>query len=126
MFQYTAMAENRSNSILYIVEVALAEGQEQAARDLAEVMVAATSNEAGTLNYHWAINGNTLQTLEHFESNDATLIHLNNFSENFAEAFMALGTVTACTVYGNPNEPVRAILDGFGSKYMESVATYTR
>ncbi|GEL67457.1 putative quinol monooxygenase [Marinilactibacillus psychrotolerans] len=115
-----------SNGILYLVELEVSEGKEEALRELAKEMVESTAKELGTLNYHWALNGNICHTIEHYESNQATADHLAHFNENFADRFMALGTVTSCTVYGEPNEEVKNILDGFGSKYFSTIETYSR
>lgn len=115
-----------SKGIMYLVELEVFEGKEEALRELAKEMVESTAKEPGTLNYHWALNGNTCHTIEHYESNQATADHLANFNEYFAERYMALGAVTSCTVYGEPNEEVKAILDGFGSKYMTTIETYSR
>jgi len=115
-----------SKGILYLVELQVSEGKEEELRDLAQEMVESTAKEPGTLNYHWALNDNICHTIEHYESNEATFDHLTTFNEKFADKFMALGTVTSCTVYGEPNEAVKTILDGFGSKYMTTVATFSR
>ena len=117
---------NMSKGILYLVELQVSEGKEEALRELAQEMVESTAKEPGTLNYHWALNDNICHTIEHYESNEATFNHLTTFNEKFADKFMALGTVTSCTVYGEPNEAVKTILDGFGSKYMTTVATFSR
>lgn len=115
-----------SKGILYLVELNVSEGKEEQLRELAKEMVESTSKEAGTLHYHWALHNGVCHTIEHYESNDATVDHLNTFNEKFADRFMSLGTVTSCTVYGEPNAEVKTILDGFGSIYMDTVSSFSR
>lgn len=115
-----------SKGILYLVELEVTEGKEEEARTLAQEMVDSTAKEVGALHYHLAINDNVLHSIEHFETNQATLEHLAIFNAKFAERYMALGTVKSCTVYGEPNEEVKNILDGFGSIYFTTVSSFSR
>lgn len=69
--------------------------------------------------------GNICHTIEHYKNNQVTADHLAYFNENFAAKFLALGTVTSGTVYGEPNEDVKNRLDGFGSKYFSTIATFS-
>ncbi len=114
------------NSIMYLVDVTIKEGQKEALLRLIEKMVASAEKEPGALAYHWSISENNVHVIEHYADNDATLIHLNTFTENFAKDFMACVDVNACTVYGCPNTAVRNILDGFGSIYMGTIKGFVK
>lgn len=115
-----------SKGILYVVELKIFEGKEKELRELAQEMVESTAKEPGTIHYHWSINGGTCHTIEHYESNEATLAHLNHFNATFSERYMSVGAVASCTVYGEPNKDVTRVLDGFGSVYMTTIASFSR
>ena len=114
------------NSIMYLVETTVEEKNIPALKELIERMSASTAKEEGALAYHWSIKGNTVFTIEHYRDNAATKLHLDGFTKNFAEDYMNLVTVTACTVYGNPDAEVKAILDGFGSVYRETIGGFVK
>lgn len=114
------------NSIMYLVETTVEEKNLPALKVLIDRMVEHTSKEEGALSYHWSIKDNTVFTIEHYLDNAATKLHLDGFIANFAEEYMSLVTVTACTVYGQPNAEVKAILDGFSSVYRETLGGFVK
>ncbi|MBJ7540802.1 hypothetical protein JG537_03600 [Streptococcus sp. SL1232] len=114
------------NSIMYLVETKVEEKNLPTLKELISKMVAQTEKEEGALAYHWSIKGDTVFTIEHYRDNAATKLHLDGFSKNFAEDYMNLVTVTACTVYGNPNAEVKEILDGFGSVYRDTIEGFVK
>lgn len=124
MNQLSKGEEKMNDQVLYIIDFDVTEGKEADMQQLIEDLMESTSKESGVLNYHWAKNGNIYDSLEHFESSKAAYNHLTNFAEKFAERYMSLGTVLSTTVYGNPDTAVKAILDGFGAVYKETIVNY--
>ena len=83
-------------------------------------MVESTHAEAGCLSYEWYVNddGTACHLNERYANSDAALEHLGNFGSKFAERFLACVSPTAFTVYGDPSDDVRIVLDGFGARYL--------
>jgi hypothetical protein len=54
------------------------------------------------------------------------MVHLNNFGEKYAARIMTCLTLTRCTVYGNPDDAVRAALDKLGVTYTAAVGSFAR
>ena len=76
------------SSILYVIELKINEGKEQELRALIDEMVADTGQDEGTIYYHWAIDNGTCRTVEHYDSNESTVRHLQMFGSKFAECYM--------------------------------------
>lgn len=110
------------SSILYVIELK----KEQELRALIDEMVADTGQDEGTIYYHWAIDNGICRTVEHYDSNESTVRHLQMFGSKFAECYMAAGEVLSCILYGEPDAAVKEIMDGFGTQYMTTVGSYTR
>ena len=72
------------SSILYVIELK----KEQELRALIDEMVADTGQDEGTIYYHWAIDNGICRTVEHYDSNESTVRHLQMFSSKFAECYM--------------------------------------
>ncbi|WP_373702060.1 putative quinol monooxygenase [Weissella soli] len=109
------------SSIMYLIETTVKEENKAAALELIDCLVASTKKEEGAVDYHWSINGDKINIIEHYADNAATKLHLDGFAVNFGEYFSNLFDVHSCTVYGDPNAEVKEILDGFGAVYMTTV-----
>ena len=79
-----------------------------------------TKAESGTLDYEWYItdDGSVVHIYERYADSEATLLHLANFGEKFAERFLAAVDPTRFTVYGSPNNEVKEALTAFGPEYL--------
>lgn len=116
-------------TISWILEVAIKEGQHEAFQSLMNEMVERTqANEADTLNYEWYISEGqkTCHIFERYRDSTATMTHLKSFGENFAERFLAAVEPTRFVVYGNPSEELKAALAGFGPVFMASFGGFSR
>ena len=56
---------------------------------------------------------------ERYADSAAALAHLRQFEKNFAKRFLEMAERTRFTVLGNPSDELRALLDGFGARYLE-------
>lgn len=118
-----------SNSVSWLLEVAIKDGQFDSFKSLVTEMVEATkSNEPGALNYEWFIDadGKNGQIYERYADSAAAMTHLSNFGEKFAERFLAVLEPTRFVVYGDPGDEVKAALAAFGAVYMERIGGFTR
>lgn len=112
-----------SEEVMYIIQINVPKDKQPQAKALIQKLVKNTAKEPGVLHYHWSINGDSIQSIEHFKDSDATLAHLLNFQENFAEEYMSLGKVVSTVVYGNPSPEVKKVLDDFGAVYRQTIDT---
>ncbi|WP_313027684.1 putative quinol monooxygenase [Pseudomonas lopnurensis] len=95
-------------------------------RLVAEI-VAATSQEPGTLMYEYSVNDEhtVVHIIERYRA-DAVVSHIEQTFAPFGEKFLELVTITSLLVYGSPDEPTRKHLDAFGAVYMNSFDGFTR
>lgn len=109
-----------SNGVSWNLQLAVREGQFEAARALMEEMVESTADESGTLVYEWYVSedGKTCHINEGYEDSGAALAHVGNFGAKFAERFMGCFEPTGFFVYGEPSAEVRAALDTLGANYL--------
>lgn len=118
-----------SDSVSWLLELAIKDGQLDNFKSLMKEMVDATqSNEPGTLNYEWFIDadGKNGQIYERYADSAATMTHLGAFGEKFAERFMAVLEPTRLLVYGDPSDEVKTALVPFGPVYMEQIGGFIR
>jgi quinol monooxygenase YgiN len=108
-----------SQTVSWVLQVAVRDGRLEDFRTLMGEMVESTLAEEGSQAYEWFIseNGASCHLYERYADSDATMIHLGSFGSKFAERFLACVEPTAFFVYGDPSEEVRAVLDGFGATY---------
>lgn len=123
---YLHRGELIMSSILYVIELEIKEDKEQELRNLIKDMVETTSKDSGVLYYHWAIDEGICRTVEHYDSNESTLRHLQMFLAKFAKQYMDMGEVQSCVLYGEPSAEVKEIMDGFATVYTTTVGSYTR
>jgi quinol monooxygenase YgiN len=118
-----------SDTVSWILEMAIKPGQLDNWKALMEEMVEATqSTQPDTTIYEWFYSGDgsTCHIYERYTDSAATMVHLKAFGENFAERCLAAADPTCFTVYGNPNAEVRGALSGFGAVFMEQLGGYAR
>ncbi|MFY0652071.1 MAG: antibiotic biosynthesis monooxygenase [Cyclobacteriaceae bacterium] len=117
-----------SNQIAWVLQLDILEGQLDAFKTLMNEMVDATqSNEPDTLGYEWWISddNSSCHIYERYTNSEAVMVHLTAFGA-FAERFMSCASPTGFTVYGNPDETVKAALTDFGPNYMGALGGYHR
>ena len=86
------------------------------------------SNEPDALIYEWFLSedGTSCRVYERYADSAATVTHLQAFGQNIADRMLAVSQPTAFTVFGDPSEEVRQVLDGFGAVYMKQEAGFAR
>jgi quinol monooxygenase YgiN len=117
-----------SDYVAWVLELKIKPGQADAFRSLLDEMVASTENEPGALNYEWHIDdaGEIVHVYERYVDSAAVLAHSATFREKFAARVMNLADITRMTVYGNPNDAVRATLGGGRAVVMQPFGGFTR
>ena len=103
------MAEN----LFWIFELSINPGRFEDVKALVTAMVEATQkNEAGTVNYEWAISDDRqiCHIYERFQDSAAAMTHLESFGANFAARFMEVLKPTRLVVYGTPSAQVKDAL----------------
>lgn len=117
-----------SATISWNLQLAVQDGRLGEARTLMSDMVEATLQEAGTVGYEWFLSddGSVCHICERYADSNAALEHLGNFGAKFAERFLACFAPTAFYVYGPASREVRAVLDGFGAVYLDTLGGFVR
>jgi len=108
------------DQIAWRVELAVKPGKLKNFLALTGEMVEATRDEPGALSFQRfaSDNGKFVHVYERYADSAAALAHLRKFATNFSGRFVSMVDRTRFTVYGNPNDELRALLDGFGATYM--------
>ena len=66
-----------ANQVLFVVEVAIPDGQQDTYMQLMQSLVASTrQNEPGVLSYNVFLDGNTFYSIEWYESAEAMVAHM--------------------------------------------------
>ena len=109
-----------SDQISLHVELAVKPGQIANFRALTTEMVESTRHEAGVLNYERFVSadGNFVHVYERYTDSAAAVAHLQRFTKNFSGRFMTMVERIHFTVFGNPNDELRELLDQFGATYL--------
>jgi quinol monooxygenase YgiN len=118
-----------SNHVYWIIEADVVDGKLDELKSLMQEMSAATkADEPGALNYEWSLSADDTKChiFERYTDADATMVHMGNFGSKFARKFMAVLAPTSCTLYGAPDDRVRAGLKPMGCVEMTSAAGFSR
>jgi quinol monooxygenase YgiN len=94
---------------------------------LTEEMVAASSEEPGTLIYERSMDdAGVIHIYERYVDSEAARAHLYAFEERFAPVFAQLIQRRRFTVYGEPSAELREVLRMVGATYVTPVAGFSR
>lgn len=109
-----------STAVSWNLQLAVRDGRLDDFTSLMNEMVESTRAEDGAQAYEWFIteDGAACHIYERYADSDATMVHLGAFGSRFAERFLACVEPTGFSVYGDPSDDVRAVLDGFGAIYL--------
>ena len=109
-----------SDQISWHVQLAVKPGQLDDFRALTTEMVESTRQVAGVLNYEWFVSadGNFVHVYERYKDSDTAVAHLQRFTKIFSGRFMTMVDRTQFTVFGNPSDELRGLLDQFGATYL--------
>jgi quinol monooxygenase YgiN len=117
-----------SNVLSWNLHLAVREGQLEPFRALMNEMVESTRAEPGAQVYEWFISddGTACHICERYADSPAAIAHLGTFGSKFADRFMACVEPTALSVYGEPSDEARKVLDGFGAAYLGTFGGFSR
>jgi quinol monooxygenase YgiN len=115
------VAYQMSDQISWCVELAVKPGRLDNFQALTGEMVEAARREHGVLAYQRFVSADRKLVLvyERYADSAAALAHLRQFEKNFAKRFSEMAERTRFTVLGNPSDELRALLDGFGARYLK-------
>ena len=116
-----------SDTISWILEVAIHPGKLDDFRSVAADLIAATRNESGTLayEYHLSKDAAVCHIYERYQDAEAVLTHLKSFGA-FARRFMESCHPTLFYVYGTPTEELKAALADLNPIYFSLLGGFTR
>jgi quinol monooxygenase YgiN len=110
-------------------ELAVQKGREAELRALmAEMSEATERDEPGTLDYEWYLtdDGRRLQLFERYADADVAMTHLATFGDRYMRRFFAVLAPERMTVYGAPDDRVRAGLAQLVPQVMARAAGFSR
>ena len=109
-----------SDQISWHVQLAVKPGQLDNFRALTTEMVESTRPVAGVLNYERFVSadGNFVHVFERYTDSATAVAHLQKFKKNFSGRFMTMVERTHFTVFGNPSDELRGLLDQFDATYL--------
>ena len=116
------------STVSWNLQLAVRDGQLDALRTLMAEMVESTRSEQGSRAYEWFLSadGTICHINERYADSAAALAHLGNFGAKFMERFVACLDVTSFSVYGEPSDEAKGVLDGFGAKYLGTFGGFSR
>ena len=111
-----------SETVSWLLILAVKPGELDGFRDLMEEMVAHTRNEPGTLAYEWFVSddGSEVHLYERYIDSAAAMTHLVGFGKHFAERFTAATNQTAMYVYGKANEALHRTVSAPTTEFLGS------
>jgi quinol monooxygenase YgiN len=118
-----------STAVSWVIKFSINSGQRGAFVSLMEEMVEGTmADEPGALAYEWFIadDDRTVHIYERYADSDATMVHLGNFGQKYAERVMAISEVTGFSVYGDASDAVRGALGPFGAEFLGTLGGFHR
>jgi quinol monooxygenase YgiN len=89
-------------------------------------MVASTRAETGVLAYQRFISDDrqAVHVYESYENSAAAVAHLRKFAAIFGERYASMVDRKRFSVFGNPSEELRSLLDGYGATYHEPFGSF--
>ncbi len=117
-----------SDTVSWIVVLAVKPGELDAFRALMREMVAHAQTQPGTLIYEWFVSddGGVVHIYERYADSAAALDSSNAFGEHYAKRFMAAVDPTGLYVYGNPDDAVREAQGAVGAQFLEPFGGFAR
>ena len=108
------------DQISWQVELLVKDGQLERFRALTGEMVASTRREEGVLSYQRFVTGDGrfVYVYERYVNSAAALAHLKTFRLDYGDRFSSMVDRRRFTVFGQPTDELRKILDGFGATYL--------
>jgi len=96
-------------------------------RSLTNEMVESARSETGILIYERFIGEKQtdIHVYERYINSSAAIGHLQLFKESYGERFSLLVDRKRFTVFGNPSDDLRALLDPFGAIYISLMAGFS-
>jgi quinol monooxygenase YgiN len=110
-----------TEEVSWLVELAVKPGKLADFEKLTGEMVAATRVETGVLAYERFVadDDRLVHVYERYASSAAAVAHLQNFGTVFGDRFASMVRRKRFTVYGNPTEELRALLDRYHATYFK-------
>ncbi|MBK9334276.1 MAG: antibiotic biosynthesis monooxygenase [Ignavibacteria bacterium] len=118
-----------SNTVYWILETNIKDGESENLKTLMEELVSSTKeNEPGALFYDWSISedGKKCNILEMYKDSDAVMNHIGIFGKNYAARFMSMLEVKKWVCYGNPDDKVVNALSKLNVFFMKPLGGFQR
>ena len=108
------------DQVSWQVELAVKPGELENFRALTAEMVEFARSEPGVLIYERFVSadGEVVYVYERYADAAAAVAHLRTFAQKFGARFAGMVDRKRFTVFGNPGEELKRVLDGYGATYL--------
>jgi quinol monooxygenase YgiN len=115
-----------SQHVSWQVELAVKPGQLESFRVLTTEMVESTKSERGVLAYERYVSDDakSIVVYERYSDSAAAIGHLQAFATKYGARFTSMVERKRFTVFGNPSDELRTILDKFRPTYLRPFAGF--
>lgn len=115
-----------SQQVSWQVELAVKSGELESFRDLTREMVEYTKSERGVLVYERYVSDDAKSVVvyERYIDSEAAIAHLEAFAAKYGARFASMVDRKRFTVFGNPSDELRSILDKFRPTYLRPFAGF--
>jgi quinol monooxygenase YgiN len=120
------MAETDRMRVSWWVELAVKPGELANFEKLTAEMVTSTRAETGVLAYQRFISDDrqTVHVHESYENSAAAVAHLLKFAAVFGKRYASMVDRKRFSVFGNPSDELRSLLDRYGATYHEPFGAF--
>lgn len=118
-----------SSNIFWVLVTKIKEGELENLRILMSELTESTkANEPEAINYEWFISADEkfCHLFENYTDSSATIVHLKSFFKNYGMRFMSALEIKSFTVYGNPSDELKEMLNPLGVVYMLPFGGFSR
>jgi quinol monooxygenase YgiN len=121
-----------TNQVVFVVEVAVPEAQQDTYRQQAQSLVASTrENEPGVLSFNVFLdgdgNGSTFYWIEWYDSAETMTAHMMAASASApGQKLLELGKINRFDIFGQVPDPLRSQLEGLGAHFYTRFIGFTR
>jgi quinol monooxygenase YgiN len=108
-------------TVYFVVSFDIKDGKFDAFREVAQVMLAATQKEPGSLGYEWHFSDDhaRCRLLETYADQAAVQAHINGGAVKLIPKLLESSSVSGFEVYGDPGPDAAKTLKGFGAELFE-------
>jgi quinol monooxygenase YgiN len=111
-----------NHTVRFTVDLTINEGKFDQFEEIAQMMIAGSEKEPGTLGYDWCLSGDRTRCrlVETYPDADAVLAHLMGpVVQELVPKILAVSSISGFEVYGDPGPKAAETLAGLGAEIFQ-------